>query len=157
MRYRNDREKPTTTVTYGDVEIGYFESDNQWTFVLRGRERTVPSLTAAKEAIDKPVAEKKPEFKRQSAFMLDRWADDRLKKVEVTSLIEGGYYARVVDTKGNRSKENSDDIFLDTEDNTAKFAKWNALKNEAARLEEEATAVLSSIVTAKSLVGKVSE
>lgn len=157
MRYRSDREKPTTTVTYGDVEIEYFESDNQWTFVLRGRERTVPSLTAAKEAIDKPVAGKKPEFKRQSALMIDRYGSRLLKKVEITSLIERGHYVWTVDAAGNRSKQASKLVFLDTEDNVVKFGKWTALKNEVSRLEKEAEAILNSITSATSLIDKVSE
>ena len=39
------------TATYHDVSILYREEDNRWVFELRGRERSVESLEAAKKAI----------------------------------------------------------------------------------------------------------
>jgi hypothetical protein len=57
--------------TYKEIKITYQEQENNWLFELRGRERTVESLAAAKEAIDKPFKPKEegPAFERFDAWI----------------------------------------------------------------------------------------
>jgi hypothetical protein len=59
------------TVTYHDIEITYREWENDWSFVLRGRERTAPSLKEAKETIDRPAPKKGKPFQKFEAWHVD--------------------------------------------------------------------------------------
>ena len=59
-------------VFHDGVEIEYRESDNQWFFELRGRERKADSLKAAKEAIDKPEPKPKKKFEPIAGWMTER-------------------------------------------------------------------------------------
>jgi hypothetical protein len=56
------------TVTFRDVPITYREYENNWCFVLRGRERTAASLKEAKEAISKPAPKKGKPFQKFEAW-----------------------------------------------------------------------------------------
>jgi len=165
---RREQDTPTTTVMYNGIAVGYYESDNQWTFELRGRERTVDSLKAAKEAIDKPVEEKKPKFKPVAAFKYDSWGysgpdNANFIPVTITSFIEGGRYAWVQseESKGyrssGRSKELSDSLYLDTPENILLINTWKATQDERKILTEKMDALKKKMKTGEQLAKEIAE
>jgi len=68
MGHRQDSSTPAVKYIYDGIEIGYYIETNDWSFVLRGRTRTTPSLQQAKDAIDKPVETKKPKKPKKPKF-----------------------------------------------------------------------------------------
>jgi hypothetical protein len=74
-------------VVHDETTITYNESENRWTFTLRGRDRSAESLAKAKEYIDKPVpAEKAKPFEKIPAWLLDY--NRKPVQVEVTGVAE---------------------------------------------------------------------
>lgn len=162
MGYRRDSDKPETVVTYHGTEVGYYESINKWVFVLRGRERTVESLAQAKEAIDKPVKEKKPEFKPVAAFKFETWGDDKFSPVTITSLIEGGNCVWIQSkdsgyrTNG-RTKEQADKIYLNTPENALLIEAWKELNTQKTDIEKKMSKLITSMETAAKLAEELPE
>jgi hypothetical protein len=72
-------------VTHNEVDITYNEGKNEWEFVLRGRFRSAPSLTKAREAISKESKEKKGAFERFNALLLKAYSSGDATEVTVTS------------------------------------------------------------------------
>jgi hypothetical protein len=94
------------TVVHDDTTITYNESENRWTFTLRGRDRSAESLAKAKEYIDKPLPpEKAKPFEKIPAWFLPY--HDKPEKVEVTGIAERRYGAEEVwiNVGGRRKKE----------------------------------------------------
>lgn len=127
--------------THREIEIEYAEKENRWVFTLRGRERKVESLAKAKEAIDRPVKEDKPEFKRRTAWF-KQYGRAPLK-CEVTSIAEGHswssdtYFWIVVPSEGRRRKESITSLLADTPQNAERIEKVLALDKRGEELEEE--------------------
>lgn len=76
-------------IAYHNTTITYFEGDNLWKFTLRGRDRSAPSLAAAKEAVDKPVAEKAKPFEKIAAWEITY--GDSPYRVQVTGIAESSW------------------------------------------------------------------
>jgi hypothetical protein len=96
------------TVVHDDTTITYNESENRWTFTLRGRDRSAESLAKAKEYIDKPLPpEKAKPFEKIPAWWF-RYSEVP-KKIEVTGIAEGRAYSGTeyvwINNSGNRRKE----------------------------------------------------
>lgn len=94
------------TVVHDDTTITYNESENRWTFTLRGRDRSAESLAKAKEYIDKPLPpEKAKPFEKIPAWII-RY-NDRPEKGEITGIAERRYGREQVwvTVDGKRSKE----------------------------------------------------
>jgi hypothetical protein len=167
MGYRKQDEKPVSTVTYQDIVIGYYESDNQWTFELRGRERTVESLAKAKEAIDKPAPEKKEAFKPIAAFNYENnhymgIGGAKFVAVTITSLVEAGHYAWINSSEkgyrsNGRSKERADNLYLATSENAEKVVAWAALQKQVVELTEKMEVLKKSMKTAAQLAKELAE
>src|SRR5271166_3991900 len=136
MGHRQDSSTPAVKYIYDGIEIGYYIETNDWSFVLRGRTRTTPSLQQAKDAIDKPVETKKPKFEPTKAFMFSSWTGDKVAEVTVTSIIENGKYVWVQANddpahryrSNGRSKERADSVFPITPKNTAALTRWENLE-----------------------------
>src|SRR5678815_4429337 len=102
---------PVSTIktTYEGIEIEYNEAANTWEFVLRGRHRSVPSLTSAKIMIDKePAGKRKQEFPRQKA-LLKRY--DSVVEVDVTSVAGYDKWSKAVSywiTQGGKREKRPD-------------------------------------------------
>jgi hypothetical protein len=73
---------------YNEIKITYREAQDDWTFELRGRNRSAESLAKAKEAIDKTPAEKRKPFPRFEAYRLNYRGVER---VTITSAAEERY------------------------------------------------------------------
>lgn len=98
------------TVTHSDTEITYNESENKWTFTLRGRDRSAESLVKAKELIDKPVpAEKAKPFEKIPVWFFKY--NGPPVKAEVIGIAEGRGYGRSeyvwINCEGTRKKEST--------------------------------------------------
>jgi hypothetical protein len=149
------------TLEYGGVKIEYLEDANKWRFELRGRERKAESLQQAKEWIDKPEPTRKPSktFKRFEALFSGGWtsygslghAKENRVVVTVTSAASDVFRGTNTPSaawilKGKeRSKEAVGKLFEISQENSEKWKKFDAYKEEIARLEKEATALLKSI------------
>lgn len=163
MAYRSDNEKPATTVTYEGIEVGYYASTNDWSFTLRGRTRTAPSLTAAKEAIDKPVAEKKIVFEPVAGYKKNNWSGEKFQPLTITSIIEDGAFCWVTNPgmksyrSSGRSKESTENIYLNNAKNNVLITEWNELQAEVAALEKQQDAIMKQLKTVKDLAKEVSE
>lgn len=140
------------TVTYDGVEITYVEYTNKWNFELRGRERNVDSLTAAKEAIDKPEPVKKKPFTRIPAFVLESNYNSIAKfiPVEVTSVAESPSYRTtqqvwIVGPKGKREQKDAPYVYADTPENKMQMAKYVADSKIISGLNEQLKETLQGI------------
>lgn len=144
-------ERATIKVTYGGVEITYAEFTNQWVFELRGRERKVESLKAAKEAIDKPEPAKKSPFKRTTAFIVNNaWDDAGFSKVEVTSVAvaavyESHPYLWVVYPNGERKKVSSQIVIENTPENISHMKAWKVIDVEIDERENQQKILLEQM------------
>ena len=122
--------------TYNEIEIEYNEQENIWVFTLRGRERKVNSLIAAKAAIDTPPRDKKDAdtFERRKAF-LKKW-NSAIVEVEVTSMAVSRYGSLEfwVSDNGTRCKVRNCDLAAHTPQNAARVANLAALEIEIDRL-----------------------
>ena len=113
------------TTTYGGIEIVYNEDENKWVFELHGRERKMDSLTQAKEAIDRSVAEKSEPFQRVPIWVWEYIGEPKqgmITSIAGTSYQRGVYYWVVVD--GQRRKMSQDSCFPDTPETLAAIRKW---------------------------------
>lgn len=80
-------------VTHNEVDITYNEVKNEWEFVLRGRFRSAPSLTKAREAISKESKEKKGAFERFNALLFKTYSSETIE-VTVTSFAGFSSYGK---------------------------------------------------------------
>lgn len=101
------------TVLYCDVLVTYEEDRDVWTFSLRGRERSAPSLAKAKESIDKVPAEKKNDFQRVPVYCYNGWSSSAMSKGEITSIAEGRFSTPEVWVviNGVREKKHASNVF----------------------------------------------
>lgn len=75
--------KQSITVEHKGIVITYNEYQNQWTFTLRNRERSVETLVQARQMIDRPAPADKSCFKPVQVWFID---SDGLKSGKVTSV-----------------------------------------------------------------------
>lgn len=124
-------------VKYSDVEITYIEKKNVWNFELRGRERNCESLEKAKDAIDKPETEKREPFVRVRGYLRDRWGNQWVEPVEVTSLADSAYQECWVVGKDGRKKVSCRSVIEVCAENDKKIEELVALTVEIKRLEDK--------------------
>ena len=123
------------STTYHGTEICYDESESQWVFTLRNRERTAASLKEAKISIDKPVRETKEKpFEPIDAWKIN-WSGAEITKGKVTSIAAKPTYRQTnyvwfVNSDGVRTKEATDVIFPDTPDNNVKFSELREINRQ---------------------------
>lgn len=112
-------------VVHAGITITYHEGDDRWDFVLRGRERREDTLANAKEAIDKPVKEKRKAFERMACWV--RIWSNQPEKVIVTSIGQGKYgscNAWATAPNGSRSRYLTTDLYpCDIPTNQEKMAR----------------------------------
>lgn len=126
--------------THHEIEIAYDESDDLWHFDLRGRKRSAPTLSKAREAIDKEPAEKRKQvFSRFGAYLFKYPCGYEI--VTITGLAEEalGRLLKfwVADKAGNRSKEYANSLFPVNDKNTAIVANIANLQKQIDDLEEK--------------------
>lgn len=136
-------EQVPSTV-YQGIAIKYNEKADRWEYEREGVERYAQSLKAAKEAIDKPLPEKRGKFERFTAFM-NRYSSSEFKEVTVTSFIEDDY-GRIRDAwisypgsyRGKeREKVGLHSLIANTPENVARIAEHKALTEQIRALEEQ--------------------
>ncbi len=132
--------EPITT-THSGIFIVYNENTNNWQFTLRGRDRSAPSLVAAKEAIDKPVPEKAKPFEKIAAWEIT--IGDTPSRVDITGIAEGSYrrdqlWVWIKGTDGQRRKhEASYRIYPSTPANDLLANGIIGRRKEIEKLEKE--------------------
>lgn len=126
------------TVVHDDTTITYDESEDRWTFTLRGRDRSAESLAKAKEYIDKPLPpEKAKPFEKIPAWFFPY--SDRPHKVEITGIAERRYgYEQVwITCEGKRKKENvSHSVYPSNTKNDALVQQVLAAQQEIDKLKK---------------------
>jgi len=131
----------TIKTVYDGIEIEYLENENQWLFELRGRERKVESLEAAKAAIDRPEREKKPAFERINAFKSNGWGMDKFLDVVITSVAAKGRYVTGQQVwcsyNGKREKVSVMDVYPSSESNLALRAEIEGINKQIEALEKQ--------------------
>ena len=119
---------------YAGITIEYNERENKWVFELRGRERKTDSLSAAKEAIDKPEPIKKAPFTKIPAYKYS-YSDRSFTLVTITSVADFRGYSKtrpevwVVIPQAGRVKVYADELYAVTEGNnklTSYILAYNA-------------------------------
>jgi len=96
---------------YRDIAITYNEKTDLWEFVLRGRSRAAETLRKVREAIDRPVKDKKDAktFVAKEAYFYQEYRSPKFQKVTVTSIAQEigwkGTDEVWISNKGERSKE----------------------------------------------------
>lgn len=98
-------EQQKIEVIHNGIAITYDDSRDLFTFELRGRCRSAPSIGKAKEIIDKPAPEQKKPFQRIKAWYEGNYGRDGWRQVEITSIAEkswGSYEVWVLDGKQRR-------------------------------------------------------
>lgn len=137
-------------VMYEGIEITYNEPKDIWQFELRGRERSAESLAKAKEAINKPVADKASSaFKRTPAYATSgyRW-DSSFTVGEVTSIADVSYgtqYVWFVSQSGKRAKVRHDCTCLATPQNSALITSIESLIAECKALDSKGRALYEKL------------
>lgn len=124
-------------ITHNGTDINYDEPSNTWKFVLRARDRSVESLAKAKEAIDKPVAEKSKPFEKIPAW---EFRNDVPAKVEITGWTDqyGSPAAWITCPKDGRRKERIEfRLYPSTPENDSSVEQIIAKCAEVARLNDE--------------------
>jgi len=129
------------TTKYQGIDIAYDESENQWVFELRGKERKSASLGLAKAAIDAPPPKDKKPFKR-----IEVYVGTDLDKATVTSIAENRYGSRpevwvnYAEPKRwrKREKRGVDSCYPVNEHNRAVINQITALHDKAGELQREA-------------------
>lgn len=130
--------------TYRDVEITYFEMQNEWQ--AEGY-RSKQSLKELREAIDRHLD--KPERKKAERTQAIRVGYGRPELVTITSVSEDGsiWYTNV---KGERSKENgrwgAKNFFVLDVNSKVLLNRWTLAQEEKERIEEQQASVLSQLV-----------
>ena len=131
--------------TYNDIEISYIEGSDTWEFELRGRSRSAPSLTKAKEAIDKVPAEKRAPFPKFDAYVL-KYGGTAI--VTVTSVAEKDYSGKPqfwVSENGRRSKERAYSLFPVNEHNTALIKELKEIEEAKNKLDEKRSSIAKNL------------
>jgi len=123
--------------THQDVEITYLESSNQWRFELGGKERTAPSLKAAKDAIDNAPKPKRA-VTRFPAILVG-WAGDKLDKVTVGAFSKDyrGKPQFWVSNDGTRSKENAEHLIKLNDANAPLIAEAREITHQINELKQQ--------------------
>jgi hypothetical protein len=138
-------------ITHSEVEITYIEGSDEWEFELRGRTRRAPSLTKAKEAIDKEPAEKRKPFPTFKAYRKRR---GEFKEVTVTSLAESQSWGNEWwvngekydgDKKPSRFKESERELFVITPENESMIVHIKELDGQIEKLAEQREAIYSKM------------
>ena len=135
--------------SWGGTEITYNESDGKWVFELRGRERRVDSLRAAKEAIDKPEPKAKNPYKPVPCWLNVNggWVPGI-----ITSIAEGRPYSRTkslwVVSNGTRSKLDLDEVFAATGENDTIRGTVSELRLQLANTRHRISALMDSMARA---------
>lgn len=136
------KSKPIT-VEHDGTTITYDERRNVWAFTLRGRDRSSESLAKAREAIDKPVKEKKSEtFKPFEAWFGGGWSSNDFRKVTVTGIAERTYrYASRnevwIRDKNARSKQDADSVYPVSEHNDPVIEALLELRKQRETIENK--------------------
>ena len=124
------------------IEITYNEHSNEWEFVLRGRSRSVESLSKAKEAIAKEPKEKRAPFPRFDAYYFTGW--EGYKIVTVTSIAEDRYYKGTtywLNKGSGRAKEKDTSLFVINDHNKALIEQMSAKERQKKVLDSEISAL----------------
>lgn len=134
------------THVYREIEITYRERDDDWNFMVNGRERSLESLTKAKESIDRALDYEKKErpWKPFTAY-LKKYGNDPFVLVTITSQAETSRYSNAVQywvsqpngKKKERSKESAIDLYAATPENEQAIAKWITLDAEIEALSAQ--------------------
>lgn len=141
----------TIKVEHGGVTIVYDENESKFVFELRGRERKVDTLAAAKEVIDKPVPISKKKVDPVAGWVsVDEWGSNpkKFKNVLVTSIAESPSWRDRevwISDNGKRSKISADKVFADTPLNAGTRAAIEAKAKEISALETAKEALLKSL------------
>jgi hypothetical protein len=106
--HKTDHQKMSDlTTNHGGIVITYDEHRNKWLFTLRDRDRSVDTLTQARDIIDKPLPKEKAKpFEKIAAWFIDH-GDDPARAI-VTGTAEKDYAGRAsvwINKDGQRSKE----------------------------------------------------
>lgn len=132
------------TTTHAGIEITYDEAQNIWTFELRGRERSAPSLLEAKAAIERPAPKDKKPFTRIKCWKLETY-NTKAKQVEVTSMCDRPSWDRqqqfwVMDGKV-RERHRASDLFPCGSVNDSLIAQIERRHEDAAKIQEQIEAL----------------
>jgi|GEM_PF-4488375 len=127
-------------VTYMDHEIEYRESSNDWQF----NGRTFYSLTSAKKAVDKLLAESR-KVDKEAIFIGDcSRGEDRFRLLQVTSLDPDREHAWCVEGK-KTSRERLADLAVNSKENRARAKTIQHLEKQIADLRQRARDLLDSM------------
>lgn len=141
-------------ITHNEVEITYLETPNEWEFQLRGRTRTAPTLTKAKEAIDKEPASSRKPFARFEAWMMGHYGDDQYRKVTVTSYAGKNHTgdewwvnkgSKISRWDHEREKVSGSDLIVISDSNLSKFDEIKSLDIQKAALKNKRDQVVDSL------------
>lgn len=132
--------------TYREIEIVLLENENKWRFTANGRERTAPTLPAAREAIDKALkAETK--WEPVDAYFTSYNSSGPVR-VTITSEAgghHGNYRQFWISNNGKRSKESEGVLYAITPENDALFARIVELVKQQKALREQEKELLQQL------------
>jgi hypothetical protein len=146
------RDYVSVQYSWPPVEIRYSESDNNWTYTLRGKERRAETLANAKKAIDAPLPKDKKAFKQFDAYVHTAFSKGSpLAKVTVTGIVYSKYRRDQVYIKyhnadsGRRRGRNTvcrntayiSSLLAITPENEAIVAKLEELQTQRNNIEAE--------------------
>lgn len=129
---------------YKGITISYDEQQNRWNFVLRNRDRIVPSLAEAKKLIDKPAPKDKKPFERVTCWRRS-WSEGGSGKcwklVDVTSVTTQKYHDEpfvwIVDQKTKeREKTPCDELYPCNPENDRLIDYLKALDVKTAEIKK---------------------
>lgn len=142
-------EQPT--VTYEGISIAYIERSDEWEFELRGRTRRAPSLSKAKELINKEPAEKRVKpWEPFQCYQWERYGSEGVTKSTVTSCAGRARYSNGIEwwvktSKGKREKVSTDQLFAITPDNDKRIAEWKELDAQIDELQAKQAKLRASL------------
>lgn len=126
------------SVVHCDVKIDYNERNDNWTFSLRGRERSAESLTKAKEAIDR-IPKEKNVFQRIPVFCFEGYSNTKFAKGKITSIAESRYTSTPevwITVAGDRKKVYASNTFPITAQNSATISNLETMRAKINELED---------------------
>lgn len=127
-------------VTYDGISVSYDEAEDKWSFTIRGRERSAPSLAKAKEFIDRPVKDKEAStFTPLAAYYVGY--DHAPREIQVTSMAEGRSYSSGqhywIVKDGQRRKERCDYIYPQSPSNVEAVTQMRGLEKQIKTLQKQ--------------------
>jgi hypothetical protein len=142
------------SITHHEIEIVYHEHSDDWHFTLRGRERTAKSLTAAKEAIDKPTPKKGKPFERFEAWYSGGFRHMDFKTVTVSSIVEPTASYRRWDRLRVKTDEgiqvvDGSTVYSKNAKNDAVIADILAINREIDKLDKDREKMIAKLVPVK--------